>query len=221
MQEVVIIGAGGHGREIAEILRHREAVSGGVRVRGFVDDREALHGSVLDGVPVLGGWPWLEGADRSQVAVIVAVGQPAVTRRLVARAQELGFRFASAISPLAHISPLAEIGEGVAIFPHVVINTGVRLGSYCTANVGVTLSHDTRVGPWTNINPGVRLAGNVTVGEGCYLGMGTQVIQGKTIGPWTVIGAGAVVVRDIPANVTAVGVPAAVIKTREEGWHER
>ena len=72
-----------------------------------------------------------------------------------------------------------------------------------------------------NINPGAHLAGNVTVGEGCYIGMGANIIQGISIGPWSIIGAGAVVVRDIPANVTAVGVPAKVIKTREEGWHER
>jgi acetyltransferase EpsM len=60
----------------------------------------------------------------------------------------------------------------------------------------------------------------VNVGEGCYIGMGANVIQGKSIGDWTVVGAGAAVVTDLPANVTAVGVPAAVVKERKKGWHE-
>ena len=72
-----------------------------------------------------------------------------------------------------------------------------------------------------DINPGVHLAGDVTLGEGCYVGMGTNIMQRRSIGSWTVIGAGAAVVQDLPANVTAVGVPARVIKIREEGWHER
>jgi acetyltransferase-like isoleucine patch superfamily enzyme len=72
------------------------------------------------------------------------------------------------------------------------------------------------VGDFCNINPGVHLAGNVTVGEGCYIGMGANVIQGINIGPWSIIGTGAAVIRDIPPHVTAVGVPARVIKLHEK-----
>ena len=106
------------------------------------------------------------------------------------------------------------------MFPHAIANTGSSLGDHCIVNVGATISHDTNVGRYVNINPGAHLAGNVSVGEGSYIGMGAKVIQGRSIGKWTVVGAGAVVTTDLPANVTAVGVPAKVIKTREEGWHE-
>lgn len=83
------------------------------------------------------------------------------------------------------------------------------------------MSHDTKLGDYSTLNPGVNLAGNVSIGEGCYLGIGCSVIQSITIGPWTTVGAGAAVTRDLPANVTAVGVPARVIKTKETGWHEK
>jgi sugar O-acyltransferase (sialic acid O-acetyltransferase NeuD family) len=212
---VVIIGAGGHGKEVADILNHQARVTKELSVWGFVDDRQTMHGSMVDGLPVLGDWRWFEGVDRREVAVICAVGTPQVCLQLVQKAKELDLAFASAISPLALISPHAKLGEGVTIFPHAIVNTGACINSHTILNVGATVSHDTVVGSYANINPGVHLAGNVTVGEGCYIGMGANVIQGRTIGNWSVIGAGAVVVRDIPSSVTAVGVPAKIIKTRD------
>jgi sugar O-acyltransferase (sialic acid O-acetyltransferase NeuD family) len=214
MKHVVIIGAGGHGREVAEIIGHQHRVNpASPQVLGFVDDNPDLAGSHADNFPVLGPVAWLETADREQISVVCAIGTPPVCKRLTERARRIGYRFHSAISPLALLSPLASCGEGVTIFPGVVMNTASRLGDHCILNIASSVSHDSEIGPCCNINPGVRLAGNVSIGEGCYVGMGTQVIQGKRVGSWTTIGAGAVVVRDIPSHVTAVGVPARIIKS--------
>lgn len=221
MKGVVIIGAGGHGREVAEILRHQAEAEDELDILGFVDDDPRLRGQRVDGLPILGDWSWLEEADRDSLAVICAAGYPPMCRRLTQRADQLGLPFISAISPLARVSPLAQVGQGVIVFPNVIVNTCAQLGDHCTLNVGVTVSHDAKVGRYANVNPGAHLAGNVSVGEGCYIGMGANVIQGCSIGPWAVVGAGAGVIRDLPPNVTAVGVPARVIKIREEGWYER
>ncbi len=216
MKRVVIIGAGGHGREVADILRHQARTYGEIEALGFVDDNRDLHGRSLDGLPVLGDWSWFECADHKDVGVVCAVGLPQVCRRLVERARAIGLSFASAISPLAHISSFVRLGEGVTVFPNVIINTGALVDSHSILNVGAVVSHDATVGPYSNINPGAQLAGNVTIGEGCYIGMGANVIQGRSIGAWSVVGAGAVVTRDIPTCVTAVGVPARIVKTREK-----
>lgn len=216
MKRVVIIGAGGHGREVADILRHQARAGMALEPLGFADENCDLHGKHLDGLPVLGDWTWFESADCRDVAVICAVGSPQICRRLAKRAREIGLSFANVISPLAQISPFARLGDGVTLFPNVIINTGVFIDSHSILNVGAVVSHDSNVGPYTNINPGARLAGNVTVGEGCYIGMGANVIQGISIGAWTVVGAGAVVIRDLPADVTAVGVPARIIKPNED-----
>lgn len=220
MKRVVIIGAGGHGREVAEILRHQSQQSNGLSLLGFIDEDSSLHHQLIDDLPILGDWTWFDGIGRSEVAVICGLGSPQITRRLAQQAASIDLAFVSAISPLAHVSPFAKLGKGIVMFPHAIANTGSFLGDHCVLNVGATISHDTRVGRYVNINPGAHLAGNVSIGEGCYIGMGAKVIQGKSIGEWTVVGAGAVVTADLPANVTAVGVPAKVIKTREEGWHE-
>ena len=221
IKRLVIIGAGGHAREVAEIAHHQAAQGVPVVPLGFVDDNPRLKGQVLDGLPVLGDWTWFDDADRSSLVVICAIGTPALCRRLVSKANEYRLSFTSVVSPLAHISDRARIGEGVMIFPHVVVNTGARIGDHSILNLGVSISHDSSVGSFCNINPGVRIAGNAQVGDGCYVGMGTNVIQGRTIGAGTTVGAGAVVIRDLASNITAVGVPAAVIKMKEEHWNEQ
>jgi sugar O-acyltransferase (sialic acid O-acetyltransferase NeuD family) len=211
-RRVVIIGAGGHGREVAEILQHQARNGDNLEVVGFVDDDQTLRGKKAGGLPVLGDWRWFEGVDRTEVGVICAVGSPNICKLLTDRANGLGLSLVSAISPQALISPSAHFGKGVTIFPNVVVNTEVKIADSCILNVNVTVSHDTMIGRYCNINPAVNLAGNVIVGEGCYVGMGAKVIQGISIGDWSVVGAGAVVVRDIPGSVTAVGVPARIIK---------
>ena len=221
MRPVAIIGAGGHGREVADILRDQCDAGTPLTPMGFIDQNRELHGKEIDGLPVLGDFSWFETGGRSRVEVICAVGLPQICRRLVQQARKMGLNFVSAISPLAHISSRARLGDGVTIFPNVIVNTGAFVDSYSILNVGVVVSHDATVGTYCNINPGARLAGNTTINEGCYIGMGTSVIQGRTIGSWSIVGAGTVVISDLPENVTAVGVPAKTIKTREEKWHER
>jgi sugar O-acyltransferase (sialic acid O-acetyltransferase NeuD family) len=184
-------------------------------VLGFIAEDPDAHGKTLSGHPVLGDWSWFDGVDRADIEVVCASGTPAVLRTLVAKANSRGLRFGRAISPSAIASPFAKLGVGVVLFPGTVVSTDASIGDHTTLNVAASVSHDAMVGPCCNINPGVRLAGNVSVGQSCYIGMGTQVIQGISIGEGSIIGAGAVVIQDIPANVTAVGVPAKIIERRE------
>lgn len=221
MRRVVIIGAGAHGREVLEILRHQAQTQTDLQALGFIDDDIKLKGQTLDGAPVLGTWDWFDGVDRREVAVISGVGFPEVRKYLVDRAAAIGLRFANAISPLSYVSPNAVIGEGVAIYQNGIAARGTLIGDHSIINLGAIVSHDTKLGAYATLNPGVNLAGNILIGEGTYLGIGCSVIQGINIGAWTTIGAGAAVVTDIPDNVTAVGVPARVIKTSEKGWHEQ
>ncbi|HZE73110.1 MAG TPA: acetyltransferase [Pyrinomonadaceae bacterium] len=217
MKRIVIIGAGGHGREVSDILRAQTATE----IVGFIDDCKEIHGNEVDGLPVLGDWSWFDSVRPAEFAVVCAVGSPQLCRRLIQRAKSLGLGFASAISQLAYVSPLARLGEGITVFPFAVINPGAVVESFSILNLACTVSHDTKIGRYSNVNPGAHLAGNVTLGEGCYVGMGANVIQGRSIGEWSIVGAGAVVTANLPANVTAVGVPAKIVKTREDRWYDK
>jgi sugar O-acyltransferase (sialic acid O-acetyltransferase NeuD family) len=220
MKRVVIIGAGGHGREVADILRHQAQRNPDLGVLGFVVDEPGLHAEVINDLPVLGDWSWFETVDKSELRVVCAVGLPQTRKLLINRARSIGLSFINAISPLAQLSPYAKIGEGVMMFPHSFASTDSFIGDHAIVNVAATISHDTKIGNYGTLNPGVHLAGNVLIGEGCYLGIDSSVIQGVAIGSWTTLGAGCVVIRDLPENVVAVGVPARVIRTKEKGWHE-
>lgn len=210
MKRVVIIGAGGHAREVAEILRH-QAQQSNLSLVGFVVDDPENHDKTVSDLPILGDWSWFEKADRSELAVVCAVGSPRMRKQLAERATLRGLRFTSAVSQLAYISPDAKVGEGVMIFPRVFVSVDSLIADHAVLNAGVTVSHDSQVGRYGTLAPGVHLAGNVSVGEGCNLGIGSSVINGVSIGEWSVVGAGSVVIRNLLDNVTAVGVPAKVI----------
>ena len=211
MPGVVIIGAGAHGREIAEILNDNLT-----KVVGFIDDDLSLHHQTIDDLPVLGDWTWFESLNPNEIKVICGSGFSDTRKRMVERAVELGLQFISAISPLAYVSPRAQLATGVVIYPYAVVRRGAMLGNHTVVNAGAIISHDVKIGSHVTINPGVNIAGNVTVGEGCYLGIGCNLIQGVEIGDWTTIGAGAAVIGDLPPRVTAVGVPANIIKSKSK-----
>ncbi|HSK00547.1 MAG TPA: acetyltransferase [Kofleriaceae bacterium] len=219
VQDVVIVGAGGFGREVHEWLddcnEHRPAL----RLLGFLDDDPARHGTTCHGSPILGGLDWLAGHART-VAPILGVGSPPAKRRIVARLRALGVtEFPSLVHPTAVIGRTVQIGEGAVICPGVIVTTDVRIGSFVTLNLDLTIGHDSVVGDYVTIAPGVHVSGHAELGEGCDLGTGAALIPSAKVGSWSVIGAGAVVTGTIPSDCTAVGVPARPIKTRPPGWH--
>ncbi|HXY73659.1 MAG TPA: acetyltransferase [Actinomycetota bacterium] len=208
---VVVVGAGGHAREVLQILLACRQIGLDVEPVGFVDEATWPDGATLDGVPILGGLEWFESAGQPAPEAVCAVGTPSVCRSLATRVGARGVRFASAISPSALVAGTARIGRGAMVFPNVVVGPGALIGDHVALNVGVTVSHDTVVGSFSGIGPGAHLAGNVTLGTECFVGMGANVIQGVSIGDGSVIGAGATVLDDVPSGMTAAGVPARVI----------
>lgn len=221
MTPLVIVGTGGCAREVHQIVEDINAVAPSWTLLGFIDDNPALHGSLVHGYPVLGGIDCLDQPQLAGVALAVGIGNPAVRRRIVARikARCPGIAFATLIHPGARIGNRVAIGSGALIWQDAVITTDASLGAHVIVNTCCSIAHDAAIGDFVTFAPSVSLAGNVTVGEGVDLGIGCTAIQGKNIGEWSIIGAGAVVIGHIEANVTAVGVPARVIKSRPPAWH--
>lgn len=216
---LVIVGAGGHGREVAQLVMDINAVAPTFSLRGFVDDKKELQGQTVGDWPVLGTVEDLV-VRRLADSYVLGVGSPATKRLLSERLGAAGLLTPALVHPSAVVGRNVRVGSGTIVCSATVLTCDVELGEFVTINVACTVSHDSRIGAYATLAPGVHLAGNTAVGVGADLGTGTATVQGKTIGEWTIIGAGAVIASDIPANSTAVGVPAKVIKERPVGWHE-
>lgn len=218
-KQIVIIGAGGHARDVLDVFEACNAREPRWEVLGFVVEPAWFQPGVrVNGYPLLGDLDWLSSRARD-VELVCAVGDSALRRRLVSEAGARGGRFCSVVHPSVVLTPRVTISEGCVVLAGVVLSSTVRLGRHVHVNVGSTLSHDVAVGDFGTIAPGVRLSGNVEVGEGASVGAGATVIEKLSIGRWSIVGAGATVVRDVPSDVTVVGCPARVVKQRAAGWH--
>lgn len=215
---IVVYGTGGHARETAELVRDAAAAGARLELLGFLTDDAAQWGRDVVDAPVLGGREWL-AASAADVGIVIAVGAPHVRQRIATALAPLGRAFPVVRHPSALVSRRATLGVGTTLAASAIVTTDARIGAFGILNRGANVSHDCRLGDFVTLAPAVQLSGNVTVGDGCDVGVGAVVVQGLTIGEWSVVGAGAAVAASLPANCTAVGVPARPIKHRPAGWH--
>ena len=207
---LVIIGAGGHGAEVAAYASEL-----GLPLAGAFDDTKPTGPwhvtKILGKVTDLAQYC----RDAGEVRYITALGSNVFRRQLVDRIEALripGLEAFSIRHSSAWTGASVEIGGGTLLAPNTLVTTRAVIGAHCILNVKASVSHDCVIGDFANINPGATLCGDVHVGEGSYIGAGSTVIEKKRIGAWTVVGAGAVVTQDLPDGVTAVGVPARIVK---------
>ncbi|HEY8667597.1 MAG TPA: acetyltransferase [Tepidisphaeraceae bacterium] len=206
--DVVLIGAGGHGKVVLDILR----MAGGVRPIGFLDANEAMKGTEVDGLPVLGGVNLLPKLRQQKIkAAIVSIGGNRVRQIYAKLVLDSGMELINAVHPAVIISTTAKVGRNVVVAAGAIIGTDAIIGDSSIINTGAIVDHECEIGEGCHICPGAMLAGRVRVGTGAFVGLGAKVIQCLSVGEYATIGAGAVVIRDIPAHATAVGVPARIL----------
>jgi sugar O-acyltransferase (sialic acid O-acetyltransferase NeuD family) len=141
-------------------------------------------------------------------AIVVAVGDNRGRKDVYERVRQAGHRFANAIHPSAILAQHVRLGENVVIAAGVIVNIQAQIGDNVILNTGASVDHDGAIGDHAHLAPGTCLAGYVTVDEGALLGTGVRAIPGVHVGAWATCGAGAVLVRDVEAGHTVVGVPA-------------
>lgn len=147
--------------------------------------------------------------------VIVATGDNRLRQIRLQILEEYGIPIATIIHPSAIISPTAQVNHGSTILANAVIHTLARIGTGCIINTGAIVEHDCVIKDFVNMSPNCAMAGHCSVESRAFLGIGSTLSPAVTIGEDAVIGAGAVVLTDIPAHATAVGVPAKIIKQRD------
>ena len=206
MRTLAIIGASGHGKVVADA-----ALSSGYWVKvEFYDDAwpTKTHNGQSD---IVGNTESLFNLS-IKPDVVVAIGNNQVRLAKQRELMERGFSIATVVHRAAMVSPSAVIKRGTVVMAGAVVNADVKVGEACIVNSNAVLEHDCVLADAVHISPAASLAGGVIVDEASWIGIGAVVIQLKNIGKNVMVGAGAAVVTDLPDNVTAVGVPASIIK---------
>lgn len=200
-KDVIIIGASGHGRVIADIVRLQ-----GDRVLGFLDDRTDITQWV--GAPILGAVK--DYSRYPEAAFIVAIGNGDIRQRIVRAMKNV--RWYTAIHPQAILAGDVTIGEGSALMAGSILNPGAAVGAHCIINTGAIVEHDCAVESFAHISVGAKLAGTVRIGKNAWIGIGAIVNNNLSVCDNCTVGAGAVVVKSITEAGTYVGVPARRIR---------
>jgi sugar O-acyltransferase (sialic acid O-acetyltransferase NeuD family) len=204
MKNLAILGAGGHGKVVADI-----AEQSGWNVHFF----DGAHPQVNHcGVwSVVGNEEYLIDHCSAYSAVFIAIGNNAIREKKHNKLKSAGFNIATLISPTATTSKYSNIGEGVLVVGNACINIGAHIHTGAIINTGANIDHDCIIDEFSHISPGANLAGEVRIGTRTWVGVGSSVIQGIEVGHDVIIGAGSVVINNLPAQNTAVGCPARIV----------
>lgn len=216
MDKIVIIGAGGFGREVQWLIERINENRPAWELQGFIDDG-IEKGTLIHGCPVLGCVADLLYWNET-LSVVCAVASPRVRERIInSISQNRNLVFPSLIDPEALYSDKVKLGQGNVICAGAVLTVDIEIGDFNIVNLECTIGHDVKLSSFVTIYPNVSVSGNVCLHNFTEIGTGTQIIQGITVGQGTVIGAGAVVIRDLPEECTAVGNPAKPVRYHKTG----
>ena len=197
----IILGAGGHGAVIADILYQC-----GCSLKGFLDDGAAVGTEIFD-LKVIGA---IDDCNKyAECLFLIGIGDN-IIRKIIAEKYPL--EYGTAIHPSSVIGKQVEIGCGTVIMAGVAVNSRTNIGKHCIVNTKTSIDHDNNIGNFAHVSPGATLGGTVSVGDCTHIGIGATVKNNITICNDVVVGAGAVVVKDITGPGVYIGVPAGRIK---------
>lgn len=203
MKDIVIVGAGGFGRETALMVEQLHAWN----IIGFYDDGLKPK-TIVDGLPVRGNVSRLNEVTHD-LAVVIAIADPSIRQQIANSLKNQKLYFPTLLHPTVLAGHTEnKFGKGCIITAGVILTTGITLGDFVIVNLATTIGHEVCIDHYTSIMPQCSISGSVKLGERCFVGSGSRILQGISIGDDSIVGAGAVVTKSFEANSKLVGVPA-------------
>lgn len=206
MSDLLILGAGGHGKVVADVAMQM----GKWKSVAFLDDRQGLKS--VTGYPVIGNLNDFALVQENFQYAFVGIGNGELRLEWLRTLLDVGFEVPTLIHPFTAISKHSFIGIGTVVMAGVVINASTKIGEGCILNTSSTVDHDCVLGDGVHLSPGVHLSGTVHIGRSSWLCTGSNVSNNLNIGKNVVVAAGATVIDSIPDNVMVAGVPAKIKK---------
>ena len=206
IQDIIVVGAGGHGQIVAEIIQEYYVADKRFRLLGFIDDNPRLVGAVVNDIPVLGDNEYINYL--TLCSFVIGIGSNSVRSSLFDQFCSIGFCPVTIRHPYSSVSNSASLGKGVVVCAGAVVSSQAQIGNNVIINTSSSVDHHCTIGDHAHIAPGVRLGGEVVVGEKALVGIGSTVMPGVKIGTHAVVGAGATVIKDVPEGKIVIGTPA-------------
>lgn len=213
IKNIILYGGSNFSDEIVELIRDINKANNEWNIIGFLDDDLDSKGKVKNGITIIGGKEWFDSNDYEDSYFVCCIGNPKVKKNIVNYLNSKKVKFATLVHPNALISATSEVGIGTLICAGNIITTNVKIGEHVIVNLACTIGHCSQIGNFSTINPGANISGDVVIEEGVLIGTNATILEKKKIGNFSIIGAQTLVNKDVPGNVTAVGVPAKVIKS--------
>ncbi|ROI00530.1 acetyltransferase [Chryseobacterium daecheongense] len=213
MKKIAIVGAGGFGREVKMLIEDINEKNAQFEIIGFYDDKE--YKTEINGLPYLGEIKNINEVDYP-LCLAVAIAAPNIKKKIVEGITNENIEYPNLIHPSVIIGrDDVKLGKGNIICAGVIITVNIKIEDFIILNLSCTVGHDTQIKKYSSFMPSVNISGEVIINEEVYVGTGAKIINLLEVGQKTIIGAGAVVSKDLPANCTAVGIPAKPIKFHE------
>jgi UDP-N-acetylbacillosamine N-acetyltransferase len=207
MKKLIIIGAGGHGRVVADCAQQQGTYSQII----FLDDcfYERKENSEWQVIGSVKDFPqYIDEAD-----FVVAIGDNRLRKKILTQLKQAKANIVSLIHPTAAVSPHTFIGKGVVVFANAVINIGTSIADGCIINTGAIVDHDCELHQCVHVSPGVSIAGGVHIAQLSWIGIGSTIVECITLADNTQVGAGGVVTQSTQANSLYIGVPAKRVRS--------
>ena len=203
MKKIIIIGAGGLGREVAWVVERVNAVRPTFELLGYCDDAVEKLDGMCGAYPLLGSIEKVK-ARFGTVDFFCAIGNNRIRQSVLSTARAAGHEPVTVVDPTAVLAPEVEIGAGSYVGIGSVVSVGTRIGDGVIVNHRVCVGHDVTLGAFVQLCPGVCVSGGCVIGEGALLGTLAGTIPQKRVGSWAVVGAGTMALRYVEDGATIV-----------------
>ncbi|NQX45863.1 acetyltransferase [Paenibacillus tritici] len=204
MENLLILGAGGHGKVVAEAAM----LTGRWDDIAFLDNDTTLNRVI--GIPVIGSFDTYLDHSKAYSSAVVAIGNNENRFVWLTKLEQAGFKIPVIIHPSSIVSKFSQIESGTVVLAGAVINADASIAKGCILNTSSTIDHDCVIGNGVHVSPGANVSGTVTINDFSWLGVGASIVNNITIGSHVIVAAGAVVISDIPDSVMVAGVPAQI-----------